>query len=320
MFWPLTAELMGVAAKNFGIHLEVLYAERDHLLMLKQAEDVANRTNQPDYVIMVNEKQTAPKMLRMFEDSPAKILLIHNDMTVDQRQEIGNEREQIENWIGTVTTDEECGTYKMMEALYQQIGYRVPQVLGITGERGTPVSLERAQGVTDYIAQSGRGKQLQLVFSNWGSADAEVKTRVLLARYPQANIIWAANYSMALGALRAVKALKSPVLVGSTATAPYSASVLTDEGLSISLGSHFFIGAWAMVLLNDYHNGLDFAENGGVRQKLDYLYVINSENAPRYYQAVYEQAHLLDFSIFSKTSQTSSTGYEFSLEPLMGNR
>ena len=317
MFWPLTARLMGVAAKTFGMQLEVLYAERDHLLMLRQAESVAQRTDLPDYIVMVNEKQAAVKMLQMFEGLPTKILLIHNDMTAEQRVEIGNEREQMNHWIGTVTTDEEQGTYRMMKELYRQLGSSEPQVIGITGERGTQVSLRRAQGVRDYMLESGRGRQLQLAFGNWGADDAESKADVLLARYPQANIIWAANFSMALGALRSVQATGSQVLVGSTAVAPYSMLSLAEEGMAVSLGSHFFIGAWAMVLLYDCHYGLDFKARGGARQSLDYLSIINSDNASRYYQIVYEETDTLDFSLFSKHLHPSPGSYNFSLAPLM---
>lgn len=320
MFWPLTARLMGVAAKTFGMELEVLYAERDHLLMLRQAESLSQRTVLPDYIIMVNEKQTAPQMLQMFNGTSTKILLIHNDLTLEQRQEFGNEREQMSHWIGTATTDEERGTYRMMEELYSQLGSSEPQVIGITGTRGTPVSLERAQGVSDYMAQSGRGQQLQLAYSNWGSEDAESKTDVLLSRYPQTNIIWAANFSMALGALRAVKAQGAQVLVGSTAVAPDTMSEMNQEGMTVSLGSHFFIGAWAMVLLNDYHHGNDFKARGGARQRLDYLSVINADNASRYYQVVYEEADSIDFSIFSKHLHPTPGNYSFSLTQLMSNK
>ena len=54
--WRMTARFMAAAAKTFGMQLEVLYAERDHLLMLRQAESVAQRADPPDYVVIVNEK------------------------------------------------------------------------------------------------------------------------------------------------------------------------------------------------------------------------------------------------------------------------
>ena len=317
--WLMTARFMAAAAKTFGMQLEVLYAERDHLLMLRQTESVAQRTNPPDYVVIVNEKLTAPQMLQMLARTPAKVLLIHNDLTPEQRREIGNEREQMRNWIGTATTDEARSEYRLMEELSRQLGGREPQVIGITGDRSTPVSMERAQGVSDFIAHAGRGQILQLAFSDWSETDAESKANILLSRYPQANIIWAANDSMALGAMRAVKARGARVLVGGTGGWPDALTSLTEGGLAATMGSHFFIGAWAMVLLHDYHHGLDFAAQGGAAQKLDYMYTVNRDNALRYDQAVYKREGALDFSVYSKVLHPKVGRYDFNLAPLVRN-
>lgn len=315
--WRMTAKLMTDAAKTFGMELEVLYAERDHLLMLRQADSVAQRSNPPDYVVMVNEKLAAPHMLQAFTRTPSKVLLIHNDLTPEQRREVGNERERLSNWIGTATTDEVRAEYRLMEELYRQLGDREPQVIGITGDRATPVSLERAQGVGEFIARAGRGQVLQLVFSDWSDTDAESKANVLLARYPQTNIIWAANDSMALGALRAVKARGARVLVGGSGGWPSALASMTEEGMAASVGSHFFIGAWAMVLLHDYHHGQDFAAYGGPTQKLDYMYVVNRTNASRYDHAIYKRDRPLDFSVYSKVLHPKPGRYDFNLAPIV---
>jgi ABC-type sugar transport system substrate-binding protein len=317
--WLMTARFMAAAAKTFGMQLEVLYAERDHLLMLRQTESVVQRTNPPDYVVIVNEKLTAPQMLQMLARTPAKVLLIHNDLTPEQRREIGNEREQMRNWIGTATTDEARAEYRLMEELSRQLGDREPQVIGITGDRSTPVSMERAQGVSDFIAHAGRGQILQLAFGDWSETDAESKANILLSRYPQANIIWAANDSMALGAMRAVKARGARVLVGGTGGWPDALTSLTEGGLAATMGSHFFIGAWAMVLLHDFHRGLDFAAQGGTAQKLDYLYTVNRNNALRYDQAVYKREGALDFGVYSKVLHPKVGRYDFNLAPLVRN-
>jgi len=317
--WRMTAHFMAAAAKTFGMQLEVLYAERDHLLMLRQAESVAQRSNPPDYIVIVNEKLAALQMLQMLARLPSKVLLIHNDLTPEQRREIGNEREQMRHWIGTATTDEARSEDRMMAELSRQLGGREPMVIGITGDRSTPVSLERAQGVSDFIARTGRGQILQLAFSDWSDTDAESKTHVLLARYPQANVIWAGNDSMALGAMRAVKARGAKVLVGGTGGWPNALTSLAEGGLAATIGSHFFIGAWAMVMLHDYHRGVDFAAHGGVTQKLDYMYVVNRESASRYDQAVYKRDGAFDFSIYSKALHPKAGRYDFSLAPLLRN-
>jgi len=315
--WRMAARFMAGAAEAFGLDLEVLYAERDHLLMMQQAEEVAGRPRPPDYAVIVNEKQSALQMMRTLARTPAKVLLIHNDLTAEQRREAGDERERLRQWIGTVTTDEVRAQSRLAAELCRQLGGREPRVLGITGDRGTPVSLERAQGVSDYITRSGRGRMLQLAFSDWSQADAEEKARVLLARYPETNVIWAANDAMAQGALRAVKALGAPVLVGGTGAWPDALASLAEGGLAASLGSHFFIGAWAMVLLNDYHRGSDFAAAGGASQKLDYMIVVNRGNAAHYNRAVYQRTGAFDFRAYSRALHPGIKRYDFNLAPLL---
>lgn len=316
--WSMTARFMQAAADTFGMQLEVLYAERDHLLMLRQAEQVAQRAEAPDYVVMVNEKQAGVQMLQMFARTRAKVLLMHNDLLPEQRGEVGNERERIANWIGTVTTDEASAEYRLMEELARQLGDREPLVLGITGDRATPVSMERAQGVSDFIERRKRGRILQTAFSDWSEADAQSKAAILLARHPQANVLWAANDAMAVGAQRAVKASGARVLVGGTGAWPVSLASIEEGGLAASVGSHFFVGAWAMVLLHDYHNGRDFAAvMGGPRMKLDYMHVVNRANVQQYDRAVYKREKALDFSAYSKVLHPRAGRYDFNLAPLV---
>jgi hypothetical protein len=72
-----------------------------------------------------------------------------------------------------------------------------------------------------------------------------------------------------------------------------------------------------MVLLHDHSQGKDFAANGGVRQKLDYLTVIHRENAARYADVVFRSGATLDFGLYSKTRSPRPGPYDFSLAYLL---
>src|SRR5262245_42005576 len=63
-YWRMVTQFMNAAAKSFGMQLKVIYMERDHLLMLRRAEEVARRAEAPDYVVIVNEKMAAQQMLQ----------------------------------------------------------------------------------------------------------------------------------------------------------------------------------------------------------------------------------------------------------------
>ena len=98
---------------------------------------------------------------------------------------------------------------------------------------------------------------------------------------------------------------------------PNSELSMNEKGMPVTLGSNFFIGAWAMVMLYDYHNGEDFAKHGGARQKLDYLTLINKSNSSSYFKLINDRSKLIDFRRFSKHIHPSPGTYEFSLKALM---
>jgi ABC-type sugar transport system substrate-binding protein len=316
-FWRMVTQFMQPAARSLGLHLEVLYAERDHLLMVRQAEDVARRSLAPDYVIIVNEKLAAPQMLKTLARSPAKVFVMHNDLRPEQRREIGNERQQIRNWIGTATTDTARGGYILMEYLCRRLGNQEPRIIGITGDPAIPASMERADGVKRYVAHAGRGRIHQLAFGDWSYADGERKAAVLLARYADTNIIWAANDAMALGVLRAVQAREARVLVGGMAGFPDAITSIAEGGLAATSAGGYLIGAWAVVMLHDYHRGVDFAVHGGLAQKFDQLYVVHRENVSRFSDVALKRSEALDFRVYSKALNPRPGPYDFRLARLV---
>jgi ABC-type sugar transport system substrate-binding protein len=203
--------------------------------------------------------------------------------------------------------------------LYQRAGSGGARVIGITGDPNTPVSLERAEGVEAFLSHVPDGRTCQLVFSDWSYADGVQKARVLLARYPQANVIWAANDSMALGAVKAVEERHAHVLVGSMGTSQEALLRLANGGLAATMGGGDFIGALGMVLLYDYHQGRDFAAAGGVRQKLDFQGVITEKNAAECHDAVFVHAQSLNFGLYSKALHPAPGLYDFGLQRLLNN-
>jgi len=317
-YWRMVSRFMEMAAASLGFTLEIVYAERDHLLMLRQAQQLGERGDAPDYVVIVNEKSTAPQMLELLDRSSAKVMVIHNDVTAEQRRETGDERQRYPRWIGSAVPDNPLSGWRLMEELYRQTPEREPLVIGITGDPLTPVSQERAQGVADYIAHAARGRALQLVHGDWSYADGERKGEVLLARYPDAHVLWAANDSMALGALRAVRARYARVRVGGMGGWPEALTSIAEGGLAATAAGHYLIGAWALVLLHDYHHGLDFAAAGGPAQKLDFLYVVARENVARYDRALFRDAAPIDFRTFSKVASRRGS-YDFRIDALVRN-
>lgn len=55
-FWPKVESFMEPAAEDLDINLEVIYADMNHIRMKEIGQEVANRMNPPDYLIIDNYK------------------------------------------------------------------------------------------------------------------------------------------------------------------------------------------------------------------------------------------------------------------------
>jgi hypothetical protein len=117
--------------------------------------------------------------------------------------------------------------------------------------------------------------------------------------------------------LRAVQERGAAVRVGGMGGWPDALESIAAGGLAATAAGHYLIGAWAMVMLHDYHHGHDFAEHGGPAQRLDYLYVVNRRSVSRYDEVLFRQADALDFKGYSKVGRSRSRGYDFTLERLV---
>jgi ABC-type sugar transport system substrate-binding protein len=203
-----------------------------------------------------------------------------------------------------------------MDYLCGLIGNRPARVIGITGDPITPVSKARAQGAAAALSREPEDRIAQLVYGDWSFADGRDKTRVLLSRYPDANIVWAANDSMTLGALAAVREQRSPVVVGGLGALPEAVTKVMRGDLAAIVAGDQFIGACAMVALYDYHHGVDFAQPDGPRLKLDYLTVLHGEKASRYDRIAFDQNSTPDFTGFSRYRRHAPR-YDFNLQALL---
>jgi ABC-type sugar transport system substrate-binding protein len=214
-FWSAATELAQQAADAQDIELEVVYAERNHLAMVRQVKEVVSRPVPPDVVIVVNERLMAPHMLQAANDASVPVFLAHNLLTKEQHAEHGGPGDQLPYWIGAFGTDDNAAGRLIADALVRR-AHRVPtcprapdgslQIIALHGDRVTPASTGRRDGLQAYVNRTRGVTLAQEVWVDWRRDTAQEATEVLLARYPDACLIWAANDAIALGALDAAKA------------------------------------------------------------------------------------------------------------------
>ncbi|WP_193727330.1 substrate-binding domain-containing protein [Burkholderia sp. BE17] len=311
----LVSGFMAAAAKTLTLRLEVQYPGPDHLVMRRQAETLARVPSAPDYIVIVNEKRTPPRILRSLHGVRSTIVVTGNDLTEAQRREIDNEREQIAIWIVAVTADASSAGYRLMAYLVKR--NNALRVIRIAGDPSSPVSQQRAVRSREGMDRPRMANLNQRSYRAWTFGDNHDKARVLLTRFPRTNAIGAANGAMTLGAKTACDALGLRAILGGMRALPEALRSLRSGGLTAMLAGDYFIGAFAMVLICDHHMGVDFATRGHARLKRDFLTLVDRGNAASYYALLFGGLGDPDFGTFSRVCRRTNADYDFSIEWLL---
>lgn len=329
-FWLSVSAFMQAAAEDLAIDLEIIYSERNHLLMQRQAQDVAGRPNRPDYVIVVNEKSAADAMVKVLDQAGVKVFVILNTFVGDQATAMGLPRQKYPHWIGSMIPDNQIAgamiakrvIEKAMQAgLYGQDGKI--HLVAIAGDHATPAAIARNAGLENAVRQYRSVKMEQMFVGEWNKDKAKFQTHGALQRYPEVSAIWAANDPMALGAMDAVReAGKTPgkdIMVGGLNWDGPALDRVRDGSMATSVGGHFMTGAWALVLLYDYTHGKDFAVPGPQLQYRIFS-ILDHENVDQYQQQFGKgDWREIDFKKFSKVLNPHLANYQFDLGALFRN-
>ncbi len=264
-FGPLT-RFMQSAAINLNIELEVLFADFNRFKMQENATLLLQRKALPDYLILVNEWNTAPPIMQQADKLGVKTLLFNEGLEENDKQLFLTGPNPLKNWIGEVIPNDFQAGWLLAKTLidkaqskqlYDEDGQI--HIIGITGTDGTRSSVLRAKGLRAAIKGYDNTILHQVTQGNLKMDRAEEITSGLLRRYPETTVIWTASDLMALGATKGIIAAnKTPnqdVITGGVDWAPFVFDLIKRKTIATSIGGHIFDGGWAMVMIYDHVNG-----------------------------------------------------------------
>ena len=322
VFWDMVSNFMMAAAYDLNLDAKVVYAERDHLKMIDLAKEAVQSDTPPNYMILVNEKLAAGRMLDEIPSS-VKIILLNNTLSAEQVNRYGKPRETVPNWIAHIYPNHEKAGYDIAQSIIsaQQSSTEFKSIkkiglLAIGGSRATTASSLRLSGLKRALREHPNVELQQTIHSQWRRDKAESQIYGLIRRWSGTQLIWAANDPMALGAIDAVvKRNRIPgenIFVGGLNWSTEALEKIVDGKMVASIGGHFMQGAWAMVLIHDYHKGADFEDLGF--EFTAPMTVIDKTNVARYLAIFGDQNwDKIDFNKFSRWKNTSQKNYQFNL-------
>lgn len=324
-YWVDYSSFMQAAATAFGMQLRVLYAERNPQQMVDQAREVLQGSQRPDFLLFTNEQSAAPEILRLSRDSGVKLLAVENGLTGDQQTFVGQSRERYPNWIGSLLANDEDAGYQTATSLIAQLPpgneKQGVDMIAFSGLRTTPVAQLREKGLRRALAEHPQIHLKLLVRGNWERQHAYEQAVQAFRRYPGIRLVWAANDEMAFGAMRALSTRGgtpgSDVLFGVIGLSDEALQAYLQGRFSALVGGHFTLGGWAMVLLNDYASGVDFAAHGGKDRTAPVLQVLSKPQAQMLLRNAAKPGYGVDFRQFSLAHAHAVSNYSFSLAPLL---
>lgn len=331
VFWLTAARAAEKAARDLGIDLEVRFAEREHLKALEIARELAARPpeKRPHYVVFSNDYGTGPEVLRILDASGIRSIMAYSGISAPaERALTGAPRERYATWLGSVEPHAEDAGYLTARALIER--GRAAKAFGadkrlhliaISGDRSTPTSIRRGEGMRRAVAEAPDVVLDQEVFAAWNREKAAEQAEVLFQRHPEARLIWAGNDQMAFGAMQAWEARGGrpgrDAWFSGVNTSREALEALKSGRLAALAGGHFIAGAWAMVLIHDHAKGRDFADEGLELNQFMFTLFTPAEAdhfLVRFGDLRFDQ---VDFRQFSRVRNPGLKHYDFNFRQLL---
>jgi ABC-type sugar transport system substrate-binding protein len=325
-FWVNSGKFTQAAAKNLGINLEVLYAQRDRIYMVKLAEEISKRKIKPDFVFIVNEKLAAEQMLPILNSKKIKTFLIHADLTNDQKKVLGHPREKLKYWIATIIPDNANAGYLIAEEIFKTAKKKINtnssfNMIAIDGDKATPTSIERENGLKHFLNENKNINLKQTLSAEWSKDVAYEQTNVILDRYKNINMVWAANDPIALGVLKSAKEKgRNPgndIFIGGLNWLKEAILEVKKGDLATTVGGHFMNGACALIVLYDYTHGIDLKKKN-YELNIKIFNSINSRESDEFLNYLNESNwSKIDFKRFSKSLNSGMKSYDFNSKEIL---
>lgn len=317
-FWGLVTSFMKAAAKDLDVNLEIVYCDRAHYLIKHKGLEIIRRDSKPDYLILVNELNTAADLIKEADAQDIKTLLFNEIFLGEDSLIMGAPQQNYKNWLFELRPDDYQAGYLLAKELIRirkkEIGELKPiYIAGITGPEDNSSSILRVNGLQDAVSEDTSIKLLQVTSADYDEDKAAKISAGLIKRYPDLDIIWTASDRMALGVEQALAANKFDALTGGVDWDMGAINSLSAGGVDVSVGGHFMDGAWLLVMLYDHHHGMKFER---LKAKSSFIALTN-DNIKSYLDNFGDNEwDKIDFTKYSKVLNQNLSEYSFQLEEL----
>ena len=312
VFWGSLVNLTRASAHDLGVDLKVYSAENRRNIMLEQVKMACNGGT--DGILFMNYEGTGEAILGLAEAHKIPALL-YNTGFVDPKMV---PRKTFSHWIGSMTPDDFRAGALLAERLIdleKGAGEEEIRMLAIQGNPDEKSSMDRVQGMRSVVEQRDDVVLYDVVDAGkaWSRSRAKDVFKIELGKHPRINTVWAAGDDIALGVQDAMAEMGFDADTISTGGIDWSNDAVQSIRFRhnrLSIGGHMMEGAWGLVLMYDYLQGMDFSQENTVFKTR--MHAIGQNNVDQMSSFLSDDWRRIDFKHFSKYRQDTFL-YRFDL-------
>lgn len=310
-FWQIYTHFMQAVAVNLGINLEIIVIEAadNNRFYLAERIKVQLKGKRPDYVIGSLFRNKEKVLLDTMEALAIPFFSVNSSISETNLGSLGLPRQHYRYWLGHMSPDDFNAGHALAHALtgHRQVDQTFT-MMAISGPTNSMIGQNRVAGLLTAVNQGATRRQtvnlLPVVHGDWQKTTANIITRSMLKRPFSIDLIWTVSAETATGVVDALQAQKiepgKTIKIGTFDWSPLTLEQIKNGHVEVSFGGHFMEGGWALILLLDHANRLDFVNDLGVNIATQ-LRPLTKKNLPLFSDAISKQRWgAFDFKQLSK--------------------
>lgn len=330
-FWGQTMSFAKAVAEDLEIQLDIVHPQLGGLvpssIFRSMGKNIVERDVKPDYLLTGYWSGTEDLLETVAKQHNIRIFSFNTDFSTTDKRLFGGPRSKYDNWIGQRIPDDTLGGYELADILVKHANAdqanNSSKIIALSGGSESQVAKERLAGLRNRVDNDRKLSVSRVFTTTWTRESAQMATKEALDKYPDTDVIWAVSGEVALGSIEQLKASgKQPgkdILVGGFDWSSEELNAIKNGEMTASMGGHFMEAGWALVMIYDYHNGVDFKDDPGVKS-VTLMQPITKSNVDEYLNRLGDRNwNKIDFGKFSKIKNPQLKKYNFSLEAILSS-
>lgn len=323
-FYMLVENILNAAADDLGIELHIVYGKNNFRRMRLAGLELLE-AKKPDYFLTGYYSGATNYHMDYMKFNTTKLFMVTSSPTADSEKETGRPREKYSNFLGQLTPHDREFGYKQADVLIKKardLGLAdkdgLVNIIAFGGFDEDNASNERLSGLQDRIEEGKDAVLIKTMLAGWNRDLSRKYTLELLRENPSIHAIWSTNDDMARGCIEATEeAGRKPgkdILIGGIDLSADAIGYIESGRQTVSVGGQFMEAAWSLIMLYDYHHGIDFGNTG------NYIFHSEAHAVTKQNVADFKKYFLpadwskIDFRRFTKKHNPDIREYDFSLE------